>query len=452
MKVVRKQFPNPLATMKGTLVEIGKAIQQTAEYLPIRNHAAALATTAPPKDYIGQLRAVYNDFIRRWRYVRDPAHKELVTASPEAVWKYLLAGDGIGLGKGKGGGDCDCASVAIGGQLLSIGFPIRLATTSDFYAPAGNLFGHVFVQAQLPNGLWLTVDPVLHPRRKFGAITPHSRIAYWDLSGNLIGYKGNVKGALDGSTLGGEEMQTLMTWPDYSGMLGFTPESSPYEPEEWETVGLKGWGVYSPSMGVISGDEIPELLVEADQDLNGLARTPMIELAPDDYKYVQVVKTPYDGMLGLGDNGEVYAYDGSLGFFKKLFRRVKKRVKKVAKRIGRGLKSVLKKLPGGKALIKIASKIHKVAMKFVRPLAKFVGKYAAKLAPVAALIPGWGPAIAAGLYTAGKVAKLMTKYGVKVVGRKGKTRTLTAKAPKQIKQMQRELAAEAKKLARRKRG
>lgn len=451
--------------MRETLRQIGRSIKKSAEYLPIRNHAAALATTARPKDYLGQLNAVYNDFIERWRYVKDPAHKELVTASPRAVWKYLLAGDGVGVGLGKGAGDCDCASVAMGAELLSIGFPVRLATTSNPKAKPGNLFEHVFVQAKVPKLGWVTVDPVLHPNKPFGDTASHSRIAFWTLEGRLLGYSGNVNGSLgypslDGQKKGENRMylgadDVIMGWKDYSGALGLADAGSYGEPDEWETVGLANWGHLAGAYGVISADELPGggPLVEVSGTIGGLARTPMIELAPEDYNYVGMVGAPYDGMLGLGDDGTVYRYDGLSGFFKKLFKKAKKLVKKVGGRIVKGIKKVVRKLPGGKMLLKIAGKIHKVAMKLVKPLAKFVGKYAAKLAPIAALIPGYGPAIAAGLYTAGKVANLMNKYGVSLIGGKGKARTLTSKGgPKAIKAMQAELAQQAQQLKATKRG
>lgn len=369
----------------------------------------------------------------------------------------MLALDGIGVGLGKGAGDCDCATIAIGAELLATGFPVRIATTADPRAPAGNMFGHVFPQAMVPGLGWITVDPVLHPHRKAFAIAPHSRIAFWDLSGRLLGYSGNVQGSLGNPFINGENNMNYgaygqiglpeTQWQDLSGFLGLNESSA--EPQPWESVGLSGWGYLSPTMGYISGDEIPNLPpVEVVPDSMGIARTPMLELAPQDYNYMKVVQHPYDGMMALGDDGTVYQYDGSLGagFFKRLFRRIKKGVKKIAKKIRKGIRFVISKMPGGKMLLKIADKIHKVAMKFVRPLMKFVGKYAAKLAPIAALIPGYGPAIAAGLRVAGKVANLMNKYGVKLAGKKGKARTLVAKTPEAIKGMQSELAVAAKKL------
>lgn len=180
--------------MRETLRRIGHAIRRASVYPPIRNHAAAVATTARPKDFVGQLRAIYSDFIRRWRYVKDPASRELVTSSPQAIWRLTMAGDGVGVGLGKGAGDCDCATVALGSMLEAIGFKTRIATTADKHAGPGKLFGHVFIQAAVPGRGWVTVDPVLHPKRRFGAITPHSRIAFWDLNGNFLGARGNYTG------------------------------------------------------------------------------------------------------------------------------------------------------------------------------------------------------------------------------------------------------------------
>lgn len=177
--------------MHETIRQIGSAIRRASVYPPIRNYAAAIASTARPKDFVGQLKAVYDDFTRRWRYVRDPVSKELLTASPEAIWRLTMAGDGIGVGAGYGAGDCDCVTTALGAVLEAIGFNTRIATTSPINSPPGRLFGHVFIQARVPKFGWVTVDPVLHPVRNFGAITPHSRIAFWNLDGQMLGYKGN---------------------------------------------------------------------------------------------------------------------------------------------------------------------------------------------------------------------------------------------------------------------
>lgn len=180
--------------MRKTIRLIGQAIRKGSRHLPIRNHAAALATLAPPKDYYRQAQNVYTDIINRWRYVRDPVSRELLTFGPEALATLVLNLDGRGVGRGYGGGDCDCVAAATGALLESIGFPVRLAVTAPPKAPPGSLFAHVFIQTFIPKHGWTTVDPVVHPQHGFGHTPVHSRIAYFSLSGQLLGSQGNVIG------------------------------------------------------------------------------------------------------------------------------------------------------------------------------------------------------------------------------------------------------------------
>jgi hypothetical protein len=441
-----------IGKMHVTLREIGKAIRRGSYYPPIRNLAAMVAARAAPKDFVGQLAEVYNDFIKRWRYVRDPVSKELVTASPEAVYRLVLAGDGVGMGEGLGAGDCDCATVALGAMLEAIGFPTRIATTADRHAPPGPLFGHVFIQAHVRDLGWITLDPVLHPKKKFGDIADYSRIAYWDLDGRLLGTTGNTRG-LNGETMRGfGEIPSVDEWgvEGYYGLAGLAGEGDEM-PDDWSTVGPMGFGNAVGDYGMIDGIALAGIGVEVDeeQELYGFAgesavRTPMLEVSPDDYVYMSFVGTPYPGMMALGDDGEMYAYDGSLGFFKKLFRKIKRGVKKVGSRIKKGIRKVLKKSKFGRFLLKVGGKIKKIAMKIVRPLMKFVGKWASKLAPIAAMIPGYGTAIAAGLAAAGKVAKVMQKWGVSTKGPKGKVRGLKLADPKKLPAFKKALDSEAR--------
>jgi len=444
--------------MRETIRIIGSAIKDGAKHLPIRNHAAALATTAGPKDYLGQLNAVFDSFVRNWRYVKDPFGTELVTRSPNALYNLVIGGGpkNPGIGEGKGAGDCDDATAAIGAQLRAIGFPVRIAVTSRPGSPPGPFFHHVFAQASVPGVGWLSVDPVPYPVHGFGYTPVHSRIAYYDLDGNLMGYEGNVRG-LSGDNKEVIEMQknrfpdvTQMTdWGSYYGLAG---EDDGLEPLDWRQHILKDFGIYSEHLGIMSGEGM-NLAAEVEYmrapDGSYIARTPMLELAPDDYAFVQRYKFVPHGTMALGDDGSIYRYqyENLGGFFKRLFKKAKSVVKKVVHKVGGAVKKVLKKIPGGKYLVKLGEKVWKIANKFVKPLIKFVGKYAAKLAPVAALIPGYGPAIAGALYTAGKVANLMTKYGVDLVGEKGKVRKLKFKSGQSAKDFQRALKKEAQKEA-----
>lgn len=179
--------------MRRTLQLIGRAIRKGSTDLRIRNRAAALASTAPRKDYLAQARKIFDGFLSGWRYVKDPTSKELLSFSPDALWQLVIGGDGRGAGAGYGVGDCDCATAALGALYESVGFPIRIATTSPIAAPAGDTFGHVFPQVLIPRIGWVTADPVLAPIKGFGEVTPHSRLGIWDLDGRLLGASGNYQ-------------------------------------------------------------------------------------------------------------------------------------------------------------------------------------------------------------------------------------------------------------------
>lgn len=235
------------------------------------------------------------------------------------------------------------------------------------------------------------------------------------------------------------DISPMNQWQN-SGLLG---GDDGLQPEDWRRYGVPDLGAYADRMGIMSCEGIG-LAAEVDYEvIDGqvAARTPMLELAPEDYQHMARTGRPYDGMMALGDTGAVYEWDGDLGFFSKIV----SAAKSVVKKVGSAAKRVIKKLPGGKYLIKLGSKIYKVASKLVKPLVKYVGKYATKLAPVAALIPGYGPAIAAALYTAGKVAKLMKKYGVTYKGKKGGVRKLKFKSGSSAKKFQKALKKQAKK-------
>ena len=174
-----------------TIRLIGDAIKKSSIYIPLRNYAASLATLAAPKDYVGQIGKIWDDFVRRWRYVRDPFGTETVTTEPRAVFQLVIGKNG-GIGKGKGAGDCDDATVAMGALLLSVGFPVRIGTTAP-RGQGGIHFTHVFPIAYIPNVGWKAIDPVLFPQKGPGAITPHSRLAQWSLDGKIIKTNGISK-------------------------------------------------------------------------------------------------------------------------------------------------------------------------------------------------------------------------------------------------------------------
>lgn len=398
-----------------TIKMIGQAIKAGSKYPPIIHHARALATTAPPKNYYLQLKAIYNDVIKNWRYVKDPYQVETLATDPGALFNLVLGNNG-GAGKGKGAGDCDDITAALGALLRAIGFPIRIVTSSPPGRPGQ--YSHVFIQARLPIRGWITVDPVLHPSKPMGAIAPHSSLGYWDLEGNKTG--GELKTALE-SLEGFNQMEDYQTF-ELSGVDGY--EDGEYL-EDW-TEDLPGFGCALGACGYIGNANALDIELTTNDLIDrerGLYMTPMLAMNPDDLQFVEVAGVPLPGMRAMGDNGFIYEWieepiaPGLGGPFKRFFKKVGKGIKKVGSAIKKGYKyvkgkirKVMSKTAFGRFVLRVKDKIVSVAMKIVKPMAKFVGKWALKLAPVAALIPGVGPAIAGALAAAGTIAKMYNKY------------------------------------------
>jgi hypothetical protein len=416
--------------MRRTVQLVGGAIRDGATYLPLRQHAAQVAAQGSrPKDFRGHLQALYNDFIKRWRYVRDPRNAEMVVSSGRAIWDLVYGG-----GTRQGVGDCDDAAAAFGAAAHAIGFPVRLVTSVPlrhrFDPRLRKLPGHIYPEIYVKPLGWIAADPVVWPKHGLGHAAPALRRYRFDLWGRPLG--ASLHGADE--TIG-EEVATMygrtddvQSWQDYGlaehgYALGFAEgETYGAAPLDWTTYGLQGFGAFADR---IYDSSNMGLLAEVETDARGLGRTPMVEMKPEDIAYVRQYGRPYDGMLGLGDDGAVYQWRPTQGlalggFFKKIFGGIGKMVKKIAggafKMAMKGLKfakKLIAKLPGGKYLVKFLDKIHKVAMKLVRPLMKIIGPLAAKLAPIAAMIPGYGPLISVALKAGGTIANLMAKHGIR---------------------------------------
>jgi len=437
---------------------IARGIKSGSIYPPIHEHAARIATTVPgSKNYIGQLKALYDDFTqKRWTYVHDPVSAEWVTVSGKPIWNQIM---GIGTRPNeKGWGDCDDATVAMGAMAETIGMPVRIVTIATPSAKRA-LFSHVYPEIKVPKIGWVSVDPVGYPKHPMGWASPYTRKAIWDLNGNVIATDGlpkNFLGVLrvmEKNTMNfADSYDTGRNWQDLGlenyGLAGVDTEG----PEDWSNEIISGFGSLEAPLGMIDGDQTPLKMEYDEEDTvgydgagNPVVRTKMLEIDPVQLSLIQATGSPADGCVALSDDGDLYQYDGMSGFFKKLRKRVRRRVRRAKKRLSKLARKMIKKLPGGKYLMKIYGRVKKIAMKIVKPLAKFAGKYAKKLAPIAALIPGYGPAIAAALAATGRIAKIVNKIGVKL----DKFGRPLFKSGKQAKRFKRLMEKQASKMKRR---
>ncbi len=175
-----------------TLATMARTARQAAQVWTFREWAARLATEAEvPRDYVGQLRQLYNEILQRWRYVREP--EEWIHGTPKSLIAHVLgtkynAPEGhdptqIDLAQvpttHKGWGDCDDVATVVAAAVLAIGLtPLwRIAK-----GPGG---AHVSVLARLPNGELVSIDPVGHPENPFGWAVEADEILVLDLDGNV---------------------------------------------------------------------------------------------------------------------------------------------------------------------------------------------------------------------------------------------------------------------------
>jgi hypothetical protein len=166
---IRTGNPNALA-----LRTMAHTAQQASREWTMQQWAGRLAARAGHRDYVGQLRELYNGILERWRYVKEPG--ERVPGSSRAVLGHVLgaaynATDPTRVDvertpwPNKGWGDCDDVSTLVAAGVLALGM------TPYFRV----IPGHVSVIAETPRGERVSLDPVGHPEHPFGWAAPSDR-------------------------------------------------------------------------------------------------------------------------------------------------------------------------------------------------------------------------------------------------------------------------------------
>lgn len=193
MEVKRFRHATTPQSLRYTIKLIGDGIKDATGFVPIRQYAGVVASRAPARDFISQLGELYQDFTqKRWRYVFDPVGYELVGITGPVVFDSIL---GFGVtAPGRGFGDCDEATAGLASVAQNVGLPARMCTIAG--VASNKLFDHIFPQIAIKNYGWVTADPVVYPQHGLGYTAPHSRIAVWDLNGNLVGFRGSLPGPL----------------------------------------------------------------------------------------------------------------------------------------------------------------------------------------------------------------------------------------------------------------
>jgi transglutaminase-like putative cysteine protease len=98
-----------------------------------------------PKDYLGEIKALFEWVQRHVRYTRDPFRVEVLHSARRML--ELRAGD------------CDDMSIVLGAMLEAIGHSVRLVVTGS-NAAAPDSFTHIYIEA-LYRGRWIPLDATM---------------------------------------------------------------------------------------------------------------------------------------------------------------------------------------------------------------------------------------------------------------------------------------------------
>lgn len=171
------------------LATMGKVAQDTANTWTMHEWARRLAAQAGHRDYLGQLKALYDGILSRWRYVME--NGEWVAGTPRA-----LLGNVLGLSyqqphadptrcrveavaatpQTRGFGDCDDVSALCAAGALALGF-------EPSFRVARGAISHVSTIVKIPGGRQVSIDPVGHPHYPFGWAVPSDKVEIYTLSG-----------------------------------------------------------------------------------------------------------------------------------------------------------------------------------------------------------------------------------------------------------------------------
>ncbi|MGH9310060.1 MAG: transglutaminase-like domain-containing protein [Vicinamibacterales bacterium] len=173
-RIELEAIPTGYAGTLRTVAHVIELIRAGAKDFRVRQTAIAILRRrgVRPKDYLGEIKALFEWVQQHIRYTRDPFRVE-VLHSPRRMLQLRA-------------GDCDDMAIVLGAMLEAVGHCVRLVLTgNDPLAP--DRFTHIYIEA-LCRGRWVSLDATMPypmgwapraPVRRVIAITnqPAARVA-----------------------------------------------------------------------------------------------------------------------------------------------------------------------------------------------------------------------------------------------------------------------------------
>lgn len=155
-------LPSGEPGIAATLQIMRRLVRENKRNTAIRDAAIDLTRDLRPKDWAGEIRAVFEYVRDHIRYVRDVTGVETLQ-TPEATIDI-------------GAGDCDDKSTLLASMLESIGHPTRFVAVGY---RATRAYSHVYVETKL-GAKWLALDATVlqpfgwSPRPPIARMTVHN--------------------------------------------------------------------------------------------------------------------------------------------------------------------------------------------------------------------------------------------------------------------------------------
>jgi hypothetical protein len=149
--------PRGIKATLATVELIRRAIVKGSRSQVVRRRAIAIVQKAgvPPKDYRGELRALFDYCSHKLRYTRDPATAELVHSPLRLLGEIDQ--------QGFTAGDCDDQTVLLGSLAASIGLPVAIRIVGA----KPDQFAHVHLRVRVGQD-WIPADLTAMPQRGLG--------------------------------------------------------------------------------------------------------------------------------------------------------------------------------------------------------------------------------------------------------------------------------------------
>jgi hypothetical protein len=147
LKIKVERIPAGFPGTKQTVARMQVLIRQGVKDFYVRQKAIdiLLAKGVRPKDYLGEIKALFKWVQRNVRYTKDAFRLEILHSARRML--ELRAGD------------CDDMSILLGAMLEAIGHPVRLVIVGpDFLRP--DLFTHVYIEVY-HKGRWIPLDATM---------------------------------------------------------------------------------------------------------------------------------------------------------------------------------------------------------------------------------------------------------------------------------------------------